>query len=76
MFNPLITNLNEFTDSQIEEKIINLGRKYWQTQNPHLQQQIAVILEMYKTELSARRAAAMKKLNDDDNNLDDLININ
>lgn len=76
MFNPLVTNLSELTDPQIEEKITDLSQKYWQTKNLELQNQIAVILHMYKEELSMRRAKAMKKLRqDDENGLDSLINI-
>ena len=76
MFNPLVTNLSDLTDPQIEEKITDLSQKYWQTKNLELQNQIAVILHMYKEELSMRRAEAMKKLRqDDENGLDSLINI-
>jgi hypothetical protein len=50
------------------------------TNNPSVQQQISVILEMYKEEGRARRASAMvqrtKKTDDDpENPLDNLINV-
>jgi hypothetical protein len=50
------------------------------THNPSVQQQISVILEMYKEEAKARRASAMvqrTKKNDDDGDspLDNLINV-
>lgn len=78
MFNPLVDSFDQLTDTEIEQKIIELGRKYWQAgRNPQLQSQIATILDMYKQEIAARRARAYQKQNEnqDDNGLDDLINI-
>jgi len=80
MFNPLVDSFEKLSDSEIEEKIIDLSRKFWMTHNPSVQQQISVILEMYKEEGRARRASAMvqrtKKTDDDpENPLDNLINV-
>ena len=80
MFNPLVDSFAKLSDSEIEDKIIELSRKFFMTNNPSVQQQISVILEMYKEEGRARRASAMvqrTKKNDDDpeNPLDNLINV-
>lgn len=80
MFNPLVDSFEKLSDSEIEEKIIELSRKFWMTHNPSVQQQISVILEMYKEEAKARRASSMvqrTKKNDDDGDspLDNLINV-
>ena len=78
MFNPLVDSFSKLTDTQIEEKIIELGKKYWQAgSNPALQSQLGTVLEMYKQEIAARRARAYQKQKDDqdNNDLDDLINI-
>lgn len=77
MFNPLVDDFSELTDSEIENTIVELGRKYWQARNPQLQAQVATILEMYKHEARSRRAKAYQKQNDQDsdNGLDKLINI-
>ena len=80
MFNPLI-NFTQYTDTQLEEKITELQKKYFQTQNPQLQQQIVVSLENFKTELETRQAIARQKQREqtesnDDSDLDSLININ
>lgn len=76
MFNHLVKDFAELTDSQVEEKIIELGRKYWMTRNPDLQAQIATVLEMYKEEARFRRAKAFQKSQEDsDSGLDNLINI-
>lgn len=78
MFNPLV-NMNDLTDSEIENKISELGRKYFQTHNPQLQAQIATVLEMYKTEARARRAIAAQRERENnengENSLDSLIKV-
>ena len=78
MFNPLVDNFNQLNDSEVEDKLTELGRKYWMTQNPEVQQQIAVLMDMYKIELTTRRAIQQQKQKDQDNgenSLDNLINI-
>lgn len=56
MIHPLVNNLDHFTDVQLEEKILDLQRKYFQTNNPELQLQVANVLEIYKTDLHTRRS--------------------
>ncbi len=76
MFNPLVDSLTNLSDNDLEQKTIELSRKYWMTSNPQLQSQISTILFMYQDELSARRAQSMQKSSDDQQNgLDNLINI-
>lgn len=76
---PLVNDLDNLTDPQIEEKIFDLQRKYFQTHNPALQEQVAAVLDVYRDELSTRRAIAAKKqqeqLGDNGKDLDNLINI-
>jgi len=77
MFNPLVDNLQSMTDNEVEEKANDLSKKYWQTRNLQLRDQIAAVYEMYRTEAQARRAKAYQKQADDnDNDLDSLINVN
>lgn len=75
MFNPLVDSFEDLTDAQLQEKIQGLSRKYYQTRNPDLQNQIVVMLDMFKQEQQAR---IYKKQNSDqgDPDLDNLININ
>jgi inorganic pyrophosphatase/exopolyphosphatase len=77
MFNPLVDSFDNLTDSEVEESISNLSRKYFQTQNPHVQAQITSVLEMYKAEMRTRNARAMQKMreNNGEDGLDNLINI-
>jgi FKBP-type peptidyl-prolyl cis-trans isomerase (trigger factor) len=77
MFNHLVDNFSDLSDSEVEDKIAELSRKYFQTQNPHLQQQVSVVLEMFKEEARSRRAKQkiIQDHENDDNSLDNLINI-
>jgi len=79
MIHPLVTDLHEFTDPQLEEKIQDLQRKYFKTVNPDLQIQIANILEIYKEEIHTRRSIAAQKQREQmdagGKDLDSLINI-
>ena len=78
MFNPLVDSFSELKDAEIENKIVELQRKYFQAgANPQLQQQVQAILEMYKLEMQERRSKSIQKQNqqDGDNSLDNLINI-
>lgn len=81
MFNHLVDDFSILSDSEVEEKISELSRKYFQSQNPQLQQQVAVVLEMFKEEARARRdkqklqSEQEQEREDGDNSLDNLINI-
>ena len=77
MFNPLLDNFDDLTDSEIENKISELSRKYFISRNPQVQQQIAVVLDMFKQELSSRIAKArlQEQEQNGENGLDNLINI-
>jgi len=75
MFNPLADNFEDLTDSQIQEKVQDLTKRYYQTRNPGLQSQIAVMLDMFRQEQTTRMYR-LKQQDDNDPDLDNLININ
>ena len=79
MFHPLLPNLTELKDVDVESKITELSKKYSiaaRFGDGNLCSQIALALEEYKTELQRRYLAkstiAMKN---QDKDLDDLINV-
>ena len=73
---PLVDNLENIEDGEIENKINDLTRKYFMTCNPGVQAQIASVLDTYKEEMSKRRAAEYDRMmNNRDKGLDKLINI-
>tara|TARA_B100000212_G_C27259748_1_gene483967 strand:+ start:683 stop:901 length:219 start_codon:yes stop_codon:yes gene_type:complete len=71
-----VHSFDNLSDIELEEKILELNKKFWMTHNPQVKEQITAILDMYKAEMEGRRAKA-KKINsqDGDNSLDNLINI-
>ena len=79
MFNPLLGNIEDYSDSEIEDKISELGRKYFLSNNPDVKRQISVVMNTFKEESIIR--AAKQKLNQQENTetgengLDNLINI-
>lgn len=76
MIHPLSEDFSKLKDSEIEERIQDLGKKYFQCTNPALQYQITLFLDMYKTELSSRRAKIwQEEYQKRDTDLDSLINI-
>lgn len=80
MFHPLIDNCRALKDSELELKIIDLGKKYYiaaRMGQGSAASQIAVALEMYKDEQRRRQYEMSKSLLDNqDKSLDDLINVN
>lgn len=74
MTHPL-TKVGTLKDNELEDKIIDLSSRYWKTTNPEVKQQIMLILDDYRQELSARRAKQQVKEQNGENDLDNLINI-
>ena len=73
---PLVSNLDTLKDNELENKINDLTRKYFQTNNPGVQSQISAVLESYKEEMSKRRRIEYEKMmSTRDKGLDKLINI-
>ena len=77
MIHPLAQDLSKLKDLEIESKIQELGRKYWQSKNPDVQQQISLFLDTYNEELRARRIKNIEQLAQNrDKDLDKLIIVN
>lgn len=78
MYNPLVDGFSQLSDSEVENKVTELSRKYFQSSNNlALQQQVGAVLHMFQEEARARRAKIKTENNkeDGDNSLDNLINI-
>ena len=78
MLNPLVDSLANFTLTELENKVVELQRKYFMTHNPQVQAQIANILQIYKEEAHTRRAIEYQRQRDQENGgkgLDSLINV-
>ena len=77
MFNPLATDFYESSDKMLEEKYTELRRKYWMTQNPQVQMQMATLIEQMREEIKTRNAREKVQQEQDQGKkgLDNLINI-
>lgn len=74
---PLADDFSKLKDSEIESKIQELSRKYWQATNPGVQHQISLFLDLYNQELKYRRAKVWEQQHQNrDKGLDKLINVN
>ncbi len=63
----------------MHDKIADLTKKYFQTQNPQVKQQIQTFIDYYKSEVAVAEAKESKELAEKQQNgeidLDKLINI-
>ena len=77
MFNPLVDSFAQLNDAEVENKMLELQRKYYMTHNPQVQDQIATILDMYREEARARRAKQYQQQQEQngENGLDNLIKV-
>ena len=75
MFHPLEGDLSGLKDTEIEQKLIELNKKYYAAArmgSRDLLTQLSTFITIYRDELSNRYARKLKQ-NDDD--LDQLINV-
>ncbi len=78
MFNPLLPDLSKLKNDDIDLKITELMKKYTIAANSGqglVCNQILVILESYKAEQSRRYQKSLEKLQSQNKNLDDFINV-
>lgn len=73
---PLVGDLSNLKDSELESKINELSKKYFSTYNVDVREQMVMLLDTYKEELSNRRRAEYEKMmKSRDKDLDKLINV-
>lgn len=76
MFHPFEGNLSDLKDAEVEQRLLELNKKYFQAYRlgkPELLTQLATFVTIYKEELRKRHLAKMKDNLDGD--LDQLINV-
>ena len=72
----LIGNLSDYSVGELEEKVRELQKKYFQSYNPQIQDQIIQIMKIYNDHIYERREKEAKKQESQINgNLDSYINI-
>jgi hypothetical protein len=75
MFHPLVSDLTEFKDQEIENKLIELNKKYYvaaRLGSQDLLTQLSTVITIYRDELSKRQS---QKLKNADGDLGQLINV-
>jgi len=73
---PLIGDLTSLKDAELEHKLSELTKKYFQTSNPGLQMQISSVIDSYREEIDLRKRAEWEKMIENrDKGLDKLINV-
>jgi hypothetical protein len=77
VINPLVDNLGSLKDSELENKIQDLSKKYWIANSPDIKHQISLFIDMYREELKARQAKLWQEQTQKRNkDLDNLIQVN
>lgn len=74
---PLAADLSELKDSEVEAKLNELTKKYFQAArlgNQDLLTQLSIFVNMYREEMSNRYRKSLKNTNID-GDLDQLINV-
>ena len=74
MIHPLADNLAVLSDKEIDEKIAELTKKYFQTRNGDAKHQISLMLNAHKLEMSERQIKARMN-NTGNKDLDKLVDI-
>ena len=75
MFHPLVSDLTEFKDQEIENKLIELNKKYYvaaRLGSQDLLTQLSTVITIYREELGKRHALKLKNA---DGDLGQLINV-
>jgi hypothetical protein len=74
MIHPLAEDFSKLKDSEIDTRIQELSKKYWQSRNPAVQNQISLFLDLYREELRHRPSKIWQHQNKSPE-LDKLINV-
>lgn len=76
MIHPLAEDFSDLKDAEVENRLQDLSKKYWMTNNPHVRQQMSILIGLYREELSARRQKVLQQqYQNRDKGLDKLINV-
>ena len=76
MHHPFSEDTSNLSVNQLYEKINELSKKYFQSNNPQVKQQIQTLIDYYKLEVRQKEAAEKKKAEENGEiDLDKLINI-
>lgn len=77
MIHPLGNGISKLTDQELENKIQELTKKYFQALrfSPSVASQVVLLLDSYKIEQQERQIAKSRQNNAGDNDLNELIKV-
>ena len=76
MLHPFSEDTKDLTVSELQEKLSDLSKKYFQTHNPQVKEQIGTFIEFYKQEILIKeQKLRKKKKKNGDLDLDNLIKV-
>ena len=75
MIHPFSEDTADMTVSDIHEKLADLSKKYFQTQNPQVREQIQTFIEFYKQEVRIKEEKQKQDEQNGDLDLDNLIKV-
>ncbi len=75
MIHPLAEDFSKLKDSEIDTRIQELSKKYWQSRNPAVQNQISLFLDLYREEIRHRQSKQWQQYQNKSPELDKLINV-
>lgn len=76
MIHPLAEDFSQLKDADVENRLQDLSKKYWMTNNTQVRQQMTILIGLYREELSMRRQKVLQQqYQNRDKGLDKLINV-
>ena len=76
MLHPFSEDTKDLTVSELQEKLSDLSKKYFQTHNPQLKEQIGTFIEFYKQEILIKeQKLRQEEQKNGDLDLDNLIKV-
>ena len=75
MSHPLVNNLDDFTDDELNKRLQDLTTKYYQSTNPYVLHQIQLVVDDIQDTLTRRLMSRIAEESEEMKELDNLINI-
>ena len=76
MLHPFSEDTKDLTVSELQEKLSDLSKKYFQTHNPQVKEQIGPFIEFYKQEILIKeQKLRQEEQKNGDLDLDNLIKV-
>ena len=76
MLHPFSEDTKDLTVSELQEKLSDLSKKYFQTHNPQVKEQIGTFIEFYKQEILIKeQKLRQEEQKNGDLGLDNLIKV-